>query len=68
MLVASDNAEMWAFDVDSDTWTQVSQGFISPPRSGFSWQNLAYDAHADRIVLCVTDDFYGLGGQRAAWT
>jgi hypothetical protein len=61
MLVASDNAEMWAFDVDSDTWTQVSQGSISPPRSGFSWQNLAYDAHADRIVLYVTDNFYGPG-------
>jgi hypothetical protein len=59
--VASDNAEMWAFDVDSDTWTQVSQGSISPPRSGFSWQNLAYDAHADRIVLYVTDNFYGPG-------
>jgi hypothetical protein len=74
VAVASDNAEMWAFDVDTDTWTQVSQGPISPPRSGqlasdlssdltpsISWQNLAYDADADRIVLYVTDNSYGPG-------
>jgi hypothetical protein len=60
------SSELWAYDVDTDVWTPIRQGSMSPPGedSGAWGQVHAYDASADRIVLFLADD--GLGG--STWT
>jgi len=55
------SSEMWAYDVDTDVWTPIRQGSMSPPGedSGAWGQVHAYDASADRIVLFLADDIKG---------
>lgn len=49
----------WAYDFDSNTWTQMAPE-VSPP--GVNYQPMAYDAGADRVILIgsnaseITDD------------
>ncbi len=72
------SSEMWAYDVDTDTWTSIRQGPISPPGpggvfddsgSGDRYDQLhAYDASTDRLVLYLTDNRSGFGGWDGAGT
>ncbi len=41
-------AETWAYDYDSDTWTQMAPA-LSPP--GMPFHTMAYDPELDRVVL-----------------
>ena len=68
------SSEMWAFDVDTDTWTPIRQGPISPPNDESSdsspystvfGQLHAYDAGTDRIVLYFADNG---AGAPATWS
>lgn len=85
LIVVRDSASstMWAYDVETDTWTPIRQGPIAPPATsqpiGTSpdhslWdQHLAYDASADRIVLYLADNRIGPGvwdgvGTEMTWT
>jgi N-acetylneuraminic acid mutarotase len=43
-----DKKDTWAYDYNSDSWTNMNPS-SSPPARG--WPNLAYNALADRIIL-----------------
>jgi hypothetical protein len=85
LIVARDiaSSEMWAYNVDTDTWTPIRQGPISPPGTeqriesdvshNFFAQLHAYDADTDRIVLYLTDNYSSPGdweglGTEMTWT
>ena len=73
---------MWAYVVDTDVWTQIEQGPISPPGvyepidsmgHNFYAQLHAYDANTDRIVLYLSDNYSNPGvldgaGTEMTWT
>jgi hypothetical protein len=40
--------DTWAYDFNSDTWTQMSPGSAPSPRC---WAGMAYDSESDRMVL-----------------
>ncbi len=77
-----ESSEMWAYDVDDDTWAQIRQGAMAPPGDpaispsigpNFWDQHFAYDAATDRIVLYLSDNRYGFGvwdgaGTEMTWT
>lgn len=77
-----ESSEMWAYDVDGDTWTKIRQGAMSPPGDSaispsagpsFSHQHFAYEQAADRIVLYAGDNSSGPGvwdgaGTEMTWT
>jgi hypothetical protein len=48
-------SQMWTYDVDTDTWTDVDQGATLPP-SAEDAQLLTYDASVDRLILYVNSE------------
>jgi hypothetical protein len=59
------SAQMWTYDVDTDTWTEIDQGATLPrtpaeesfPVEGFPYYDfLTYDASVDRLILYVASE------------
>lgn len=50
-------SQMWTYDVETDTWTEVDQG-ATPPPAVEDGQLLTYDASVDRLILHVISSGY----------
>ena len=57
-------SQMWTYDVDTDTWTEIDQGATlprTPAEESFPWgwpyfDFLTYDASVDRLILYVASE------------
>ena len=52
-------SQMWTYDVDTDSWTEIDQGTILPPavaKNGPHVELLTYDASVDRLIMYVASD------------
>ena len=55
VAVRTTTSQMWTYDVDTDTWTEVDQGATLPPAAEDD-QLLTYDASVDRLILYVNSE------------
>ena len=63
-LVVGQSAETWAYDFDSNTWSDRNPTVRPPARDSFG---MAYDAESDRIVIFGGFDGANLGGFGDTW-
>ena len=56
VVVRANTSQLWTYDVDTDTWSEVDQGATLPPAvEDGDAQLLTYDASADRLILYLVN-------------